>query len=130
MRSLEVLEELNKILIDANKRCSIAYENVGEQDKLRSDIEHEILNNYKTMSAKEKREYTDKMFECLAERHNYKYEHRELEILKELYNTPLNIETAFNNAINKLRKLNQEQETPIYYKRAKRNKGEVIVVKE
>lgn len=130
MRSLEVLEELNKILIDANKRCSIAYENVGEQDKLRSDIEHEILNNYQTMSAKEKREYTDKMFECLAERHNYKYEHRELEILKELYNTPLNIETAFNNAINKLRKLNQEQETPIYYKRAKKNKGELIIVKE
>ena len=82
MRSLELLEELNKILIDANKRCSIAYEN------------------------------------------------RELEILKDLYNTSQNIETAFNATINKLRKLNQEQETPIYYKRAKKNKGEVIIVKE
>ena len=130
MRSLQLLEELNKILIDANKLCSIAYENVGEQDKLRGDIEHDILNNYKTMSAKEKRECTDKMFECLVERHNCKYEYRELEILKELYNTSQRIETAFNTAINKLRKLNQEQETPIYYKRAKKNKGEVIIVKE
>lgn len=130
MKSLEVLEQLNKILIDANKRCSITYQNVGEQDKIRSDLEHDLLNNYKDMSAKEKREYTDKYFKCLADRHNYKYEYRELEILKELYNTPLNIETAFNNAINKLRKLNQEQETPIYYKRARKNKGKVIIVKE
>lgn len=130
MKSLELLEELNKILIDANKRCNIAYENVGEQDRIRSDIEHGILNNYNTMSAREKREYTDKMFECLVERHNCKYEYRELEILKDLYNTPQNIETAFNTAINKLRKLNKEQETPIYYKRAKKNKGEVIIVKE
>lgn len=130
MKSLELLEELNKILIDANKRCSIAYENVGEQDKIRSDIEHDILNNYKTMSAKEKREYTDKIFECLAERHNYKYEYRELEILKELYNTTQNIETAFNTAISKLRKLTKELQTPIYYKRAKKNRGEVIIVKE
>lgn len=130
MKSLELLEELNKILIEANKRCSIAYENVGEQDKLRSDIEHDILNNYKTMSAKEKRECTDKMFECLVERHNCKYEYRELEILKDLYNTSKNIETAFNIAINKLRKLNQEQETPIYYKRAKSNEGKVIIVEK
>lgn len=129
MKSLELLEELNKTLIDANKRCNIAYENVGEQDKLRSDIEHDILNNYKTMSAKEKREYTDKMFECLVERHNCKYEHRELEILADLYTTS-GLEKAFNTAISKLRKLNQEQETPIYYKRAKKNKGEVILVKE
>lgn len=129
MKSLELLEELNKILIDANKRCSIAYENVGEQDKLRSDIEHDILNNYKIMSAKEKREYTDKMFECLAERHKCKYEHRELEILADLYTTS-GLEKVFNTAISKLRKLNQEQETPIYYKRAKKNKGEVIIVKE
>lgn len=130
MKSLELLEELNKILIEANKRCNIACENVGEQDKLRSDIEHDILNNYKTMSAKQKREYTDKMFECLVERHNYKYEYRELEILKNLYNTSQNIETAFNIAINKLRKLNQEQEKPIYYKRAKKNKGEVVIVRK
>lgn len=130
MKSLEVLEELNKILIEANKRCNIAYENVGEQDKLRSDIEHDILNNYKTMSAKEKRECTDKMFECLVERHKCKYEYRELEILKELYNTSKNLETAFNIAINKLRKLNQEQETPIYYKRAKKNEGKVVIVKK
>jgi len=129
MKVLELLEELNKILIEANKHCSIAYDNVGEQDKLRSDIEHEILNNYRTMSAKQKREYTDKIYECLVERHNYKYEYRELEILKELYNTSQSIETAFNTAINKLRKLKQEQETPIYYKRAKKNKGEVVVVK-
>ena len=130
MKSLELLEELNKILIEANKRCSIAYVNVGEQEKLRSDIEHDILNNYKTMSAKEKRECTDKMFECLVERHNCKYEYRELEILKDLYNTSKNIETAFNIAINKLRKLNQEQETPIYYKRAKSNEGKVIIVEK
>ncbi len=130
MKSLELLEELNKILIDANKRCDIAYKNVGEQDKIRSDIEHDLLNNYKMISAKEKREYADKIFECLVERHNCKYEHRELEILKELYNSSQNIETAFNIAISKLRKLNQEQETPIYYKRAKKNKGEVIIVKD
>lgn len=130
MRSLELLEELNKILIDANKRCDIAYGNVGEQDKIRSDMEHDLINTYRNMTAKEKREYTDTFFQCLADRHNYKYEYRELEILKELYNTPQNIQTAFNTAINKLRKLNQEQETPIYYKRAKKNKGEKIIVKE
>ena len=45
MKSLELIEELNKILIESNKRCNIAYENIGEQDRLRSDIEHEILNN-------------------------------------------------------------------------------------
>lgn len=128
MRSLEIIEELNKILIDANKRCDIAYGNVGEQDKLRSDLEHDLLNNYKKMSAKEKRQYTDQYFECLAERHNCKYEYRELEILKELYNSPKSIETSLNTAINKLRKLNQEIEQPIYYKRAKKNNGEVVIV--
>lgn len=130
MKSLDLLEELNKVLIDANKRCNIAYENVGEQDKLRSDIEHEIINNYKEMKAKEKREYTEKLYNCLIERHNCKYEYRELEILKELYNTPQNIESAFNTAINKLRKLNQEIEEPIYYTRAKQNNGNVVVVKK
>lgn len=130
MKSLELLEELNKILIDANKRSDIAYENVGEQEKLRSDLDHDLLNTYKSMTAKEKREYTEKYFKCLADRHNYKYEYRELEILKELYNTPQKLETAFNSAINKLRKLNQEQESPIYYKRAKKNKGQIVVVKE
>ena len=50
--------------------------------------------------------------------------------MKELYNTPQKLETAFNSAINKLRKLNQEQESPIYYKRAKKNKGQIVVVKE
>ncbi len=128
MKSLELLEELNKILIDANKRCDIAYENVGEQDKIRSDLEHDLLNTYKNMSAKEKREYTDTLYYCLVDRHNCKYERRELEILKELYNTKQSLETAFNTAINKLRKLNQEQETPIYYKRAKKNKGEKIII--
>ena len=130
MRSLELLEELNKMLIDANKRCDIAYENVGEQDKIRGDLEHDILSTYKNMSAKQKREKLDNLYECLIERHNYKYEHRELEILKELFNSKQSIETSFNNAINKLRKLNQEQETPIYYKRAKKNKGQIIIVNE
>lgn len=130
MRSLELLEELNKMLIDANKRCDIAYENVGEQDKIRGDLEHDILSTYKNMSAKQKRENLDNLYECLIERHNYKYEHRELEILKELFNSKQSIETSFNNAINKLRKLNQEQETPIYYKRAKKNKGQIIIVNE
>lgn len=128
MKSLELLEELNKILIEANKHHKIIYENVGEQDKIRSDLDHDLINNYKNMSAKEKREYIDKYFECLVDRHNYKYKYRELEILKDLYNTSQSIETAFNTAINKLRKLNQEQETPIYYKRAKKNKGEIIIV--
>ena len=127
MRSLEVLEELNKILIDAKKRCQICYDNVGEKDRERCDLEHELLNKYMDMSAKEKREYTDKYFECLAERHNNKYEYRELEILKELYEIA-GLEKAFNDTLNKLRKLNQEQETPIYYKRAKKNKGEILVV--
>lgn len=130
MRSLDILEELNKILIEANKRCDIAYENVGEQDKLRCDLDHDLLNTYKNMSAKDKRKYTEKYFECLADRHNYKYEFRELEILKELFNSKQNIETSFNNAISKLRKLNQEIEEPIYYKRAKKNKGQVVVVNE
>lgn len=127
MKSLETLEELNKILIEANKQCNIAYENVGEQDKLRSDLEHELINNYNNMSAKEKREYTDKFFECLTERHNYKYEYKELQILKDLYNIK-GLESAFNDTLNKLRKLNKEQETPIYHKRAKKNNGEVIIV--
>jgi hypothetical protein len=127
MKSLEILEELNKILIDAEKRCDIVYDEVGEQDKLRSDIDHDLLNNYQSLTAKEKREYAEKYFQCLADRHNFKYEYRELEILKELRNLQ-GLETAFNQAINKLRKLNQEQETPIYYKRAKQNKGEIIQV--
>lgn len=130
MRSLELLEELNKILIGANKRCDIAYANVGEQDKVKSDLEHDILNKYESMTAKQKRENLDNLYECLVERHNCKYEHRELEILKELFNSKLSIETSFNNAINKLRKLNQEIETPIYHKRAKKNKGQVIIVNE
>lgn len=129
MKSLETLEQLNKMLIDANKRCNIASENVGEQDRIRSDMEHDLLNSYKSMSAKEKRMFADEFFECLVERHNFKYEYRELEILKALYNTP-GLEKAFNEAINKLRKLNKEQESPIYYKRAKKNGGEVVVVKK
>ena len=124
MKSLKLLEEINKILIDANKRCDIAFKNVGECDKVRGDLEHDLLNKYKDMKAKEKRKFTDELFESLVERHNQKYEFRELD------NTPLKLETAINTAINKLRKLNQEQETPIYYKRASRNKGEKIIVKE
>ena len=127
MRSLELLEELNKLLIDAKKRCQICYDNVGEKDKERCDLDHDLLNTYMTMSAKEKREYTDKYFECLAERHNNKYEYRELEILKTFYETT-GLEQAFNETLNKLRKLNQEQEQPIYYKRAKKNKGEIVVI--
>lgn len=128
MKSLEILEELNKLLIDAKKRCQLCYENVGEKDKEKSDLDHDLINTYMTMSAKEKREYTDKYFKCLAERHNNKYEYRELEILKSLYETT-GLEKAFNEALNKLRKLNQEQEQPIYYKRAKKNKGEIIKVR-
>ena len=88
MKSLETLEELNKTLIDANKRCNILYEAVGESDKERSDFEHDVLNEYKDLTAKQKREKLDELFVLLADRHNYKYEHRELEILKVLYNTP------------------------------------------
>lgn len=127
MRSLDTLEELNRILIDAKKRCQIAYDNVGEQDRIRSDLEHDLINNYKRMSVKEKRGYIDKYYECLVERHNCKYEYRELEILKALYEVS-GIEKALNDTLNKLRKLNQEQEQPIYYKRAKKNKGEVVIV--
>ena len=88
MKSLEIIEELNKILIDANKRTDIAYTNVGENDKQRSDLEHDILNEYYNLTAKEKREQLDELFEILVERHKNKYEYRELEILKELYNLP------------------------------------------
>jgi len=129
MKSLELIEEFNKTLIEANKKCNIAYEKVGEQDKLKSDLDHDLINNYKNMTAKEKREYIDKYYECLVERHNYKYEHRELEILKELFNRN-GLERAINETIFKLRKLKQEKETPIYYKRAKRNRGEIIIVNE
>lgn len=130
MKSLEVLEELNKILIDANKRCELVYQEVGEQEKILRDYDHELLSSFDNLSAKQKREYTDNYFETLAERHNLKYEYRELEILKELFNLPQNkkLETAMNEAIAKLRKLSQEQEQPIYFKRAKKNKGQVIVV--
>lgn len=120
MRSLEILEELNKMLIDANKRADIVYKDVGEFDKIRGDFEHGILNEYFKMSAKEKRMKVDELYQILLERHERKYEYRELAILKELYNSKLSMETSFNNAINKLRKLNQEIEDPIYYKRAKK----------
>ena len=129
MKSLELLEELNKVLIMADKQCSITYENVGEEEKIRSDLEHDLLNNYKNMSAKEKRQFADEMFECLTDRHTYKYEYREYEILKELYNLA-GLKNAFNETINKLRKLNQEIETPIYHKRAKKNNGEIVVIKK
>ena len=129
MKSLGIIEELNKILIDANKRTEIAYNNVGENDKQRSDLEHDILNEYYNLTAKEKREKLEELFTILVERHENKYEYRELEILKELYNLP-GLENALNTAINKLRKLNQEIEDPIYYKRAKKNRGQIVVVKE
>lgn len=129
MKSLEILEELNKILIDANKRKDIVYEDIGECDKTRGDFEHDILNEHYKLSAKEKRLKLDELFQILAERHERKYTYRELEILKELYDLK-GLETALNNAINKLRKLNQEIESPIYYKRAKKNKGEVVIVKK
>ena len=129
MRSLEILEELNKILIDANKRKEIAYENVGECDKIRGDFEHEILNEFYKLSAKDKRLKLDELFNILAERHERKYEYRELEILKELYSLQ-GLEKSLNNAISKLRKLNQEIEQPIYYKRARKNKGEMVLVEK
>ena len=40
------------------------------------------------------------------------------------------LENALNTAISRLRKLNQEIEDPIYYKRAKKNKGQVVLVRE
>ncbi len=49
--------------------------------------------------------------------------HRFLIFVKHIFDI-----SAFNVAINKLRKLNQEQKTPIYYKRAKKNEGEVIII--
>ncbi len=128
MRSLELLEEFNKILIEADKQCNAVSESVGEQDRIRSDMEHDLLNEYENMSAKEKREFADEFYECLVERHECKYRFRELEILKDLYNVS-NLKNGFNETINKLRKLNQEMETPIYHKRARKNKGEIIVVK-
>ena len=127
MKSLEVLEELNKILINADKQAKIVYEDVGEYDKSKTDFEHSILNDYSKMSAKDKRIKIDDFYNLLVERHERKYEYRELEILKELYNLS-GLENAINNALNKLRKLNKEIETPVYYKRAKKNKGEVIIV--
>lgn len=127
MKSLEVLEELNKILINADKQAKIVYEDVGEYDKSKTDFEHSILNEYSKMSAKDKRIKIDDFYNLLVERHERKYEYRELEILKELYNLS-GLENAINNALNKLRKLNKEIETPVYYKRAKKNKGEVIIV--
>lgn len=127
MKSLELLEELNRILIDADKRAEIVYDDIGEYDKIRSDFEHNILSNYNKMTAKDKRLKLDELFDILADRHERKYEYRELEILKELYNLH-GFEKTMNNTLNRLRKLNQEIEEPIYYKRAKKNKGEVIVV--
>lgn len=88
VKSLELIEDLNKILIDANKRAEIVYNNVGENDKQRCDLEHDILNEYYNLTAKEKRVKIDELFEILIERHENKYEYRELEILKELYNLP------------------------------------------
>ncbi len=128
MRSLELIEELNKILIDAKKRADIVYEDVGEYDKMKTDFEHSILNDYYKMSAKDKRKRIDEFYSLMVERHERKYEQKELAILQELYSTGL--ENAFNTTINKLRKLNQEIETPIYHKRAKKNKGEVIIVEK
>lgn len=52
MKSLEILEELNRTLIEANKRCDILYEEIGEYDKEKGDYEHDILNEYKNLSAK------------------------------------------------------------------------------
>ena len=127
MKSLELLEEINKLLIDADKRTEIVYEDVGEYDKSKTDFEHSILNEYNKMSAKEKRIKIDDFYELLVERHNRKYEYRELEILKELYNLP-GFKNKIDTTINKLRKLNQEIESPIYYKRAKKSEGEVVIV--
>lgn len=86
MRSLELIEEINKILIDANKKAEIVYNNVGENDKQRCDLEHDILNKYCNLTAKEKKEKLEELFTILVERHENKYKYRELEILKELYN--------------------------------------------
>lgn len=129
MKSLEILEELNKILIDAEKRCSITYNNVGEMDKERGDLEHDILNTFNELSAKEKRLKLEELYDILVERHNRKYEYRELEILADLYSLS-GIKNAINTAINKLRKLNTEIEQPIYHTRAKKNNGKIVIVEK
>ena len=69
MRSLELIEELNKILIDAKKRADIVYEDVGEYDRLKTDFEHGILHDYHKMSAKEKRARIDDFYKLMIERH-------------------------------------------------------------
>lgn len=126
LKSLETIEELNRILIDARKNVDILYKAVGEFDKIRGDFEHDVINDYHKLSAKEKREKLDELFNILTERHEVKYRYRELEILKELCDVK-DIQKAIDSVINKLRKLNQEIEAPIYYKRAEKNKGEVVV---
>lgn len=88
MKSLELLEEVNKILIDAKKRVDIVFEDVGECDKAKGDLEHDILNEHYKLNAKEKRQKLDELFELLVERHERKYLYRELDILKDLMNLP------------------------------------------
>ena len=127
LKSLEVVEEFNRILIDAKKNIDILYKSVGEFDRIKGDFEHDVINDYHKLSAKEKRKKFDELFNILVERHEVKYRYRELEILKEL-NDVKDIQKVIDSVINKLRKLNQEMETPIYYKRAEKNKGEVVIV--
>lgn len=129
MKSLNLIEELNKILIDADKRCDIAFDNVGEQQKILGDMEHDLLNTYKTMKAKNKREFTDEFYNVLVERHIYKYEQKELEILKNLYNIP-GLQNALNDSIYKLRKIKQEVDNPIYHYRSKKRQGEIMIVEK
>lgn len=129
LKSLEIIEEFNRILIDSRKNTDVLYKSVGEFDKIRGDFEHDVINDYYKMSAKEKREKLDELFNILTERHEVKYKYRELEILKELADVK-GIQNAIDSVINKLRKLNQEIEAPIYYKRAEKNKGEVVIVEK
>ena len=123
MESLELLEKINKKMIDAQKRKSICYENVSEIDKLKGDMEHELYHHFGDLSAKQKRERNDEYVKVLKQRHEEKYEYEELEILEELYTTP-QMKQAMDKAISKLRKLDQELEQPIYYYRSKKKREE------
>lgn len=129
MESLEVLEKMNRLLVEATKKNKVMSENVVEQDKLKSDKEHDFYNTYTELKAKQKREFADEYFKLLDERHKVKFESEENEILTELMKTP-NIEKALGDAVCKLRKLDKKIKQPMYYYRsetAKKEKGEFYV---
>ena len=67
MKSLELLEEINKIIIDARKSFDVVKESVNEYDKQKSDMEHDILSIYLNLNAKQKREKLDELYNLLVE---------------------------------------------------------------